>query len=68
MTDEKQRLITAAITACGKGLLGFPATVKQRRQCRRYSAGWQAEVAPPNNHHGGIYESYGRRKKYSVSM
>lgn len=23
MTDEKQRLITAAMTACGKGLLGF---------------------------------------------
>ncbi len=22
--------------------------------------GWQAEVAPPNNHTGGIYESYGR--------
>jgi hypothetical protein len=23
-------------------------------------AGWQAEVAPPNMHTGGIYESYGR--------
>src|SRR5690349_5215953 len=23
-------------------------------------AGWQAEVAPLNNHTGGIYESYGR--------
>jgi hypothetical protein len=23
-------------------------------------AGWQAEVAPPNGHTGGIYESYGR--------
>lgn len=23
-------------------------------------SGWQAEVAPPNNHTGGIYESYGR--------
>lgn len=22
--------------------------------------GWQVEVAPPNNHSGGIYESYGR--------
>ncbi|HWK58208.1 MAG TPA: DUF1080 domain-containing protein [Parapedobacter sp.] len=22
--------------------------------------GWQVEVAPPNNHTGGIYESYGR--------
>jgi hypothetical protein len=22
--------------------------------------GWQAEVAPPGNHTGGIYESYGR--------
>jgi len=22
--------------------------------------GWQAEVAPPNHHTGGIYESYGR--------
>lgn len=23
-------------------------------------SGWQVEVAPPNNHTGGIYESYGR--------
>ena len=23
-------------------------------------SGWQVEVAPPNNHSGGIYESYGR--------
>src|SRR3954468_17058661 len=23
-------------------------------------SGWQAEVAPPGNHTGGIYESYGR--------
>lgn len=23
-------------------------------------AGWQAEVAPPDSHTGGIYESYGR--------
>ena len=22
--------------------------------------GWQVEVAPPNNHTGGVYESYGR--------
>ena len=53
--DDFELLVDFKQESNGNSGIFFRSTVEGTRV-----SGWQVEVAPPKNHSGGIYESYGR--------
>ncbi len=53
--DDFELLVDFKQEANGNSGIFFRSTVEGTKV-----SGWQVEVAPPKNHSGGIYESYGR--------